>query len=192
MSMICNVRRVRPDELDRLLRSPDQIVAFLYGPEAAAARPQGFLARLFGSRPAPVAPIAWTPRSEANEIDIEKAWHGLHFLFTGTAWEGDEPAGYLVTGGRPIGSVDAGYGPARALEPDDVGELARYLTSLSEADLEQRYDPERMTSLKIYPEIWGDDGEEEALEYLVEGFRQLRDFVAEARDAGDGLVIYLN
>jgi hypothetical protein len=35
-------------------------------------------------------------------VDIDKGWHGLHFLFTGTADGGEERACYLVRGGEEI------------------------------------------------------------------------------------------
>jgi hypothetical protein len=195
MSMICNLRRVSPSEITQLLEAPEQVTGFLYGAAAAAsARSPGLLSRLFGRTSAPAAPVAWAPRRDGDEVDLDKAWHGLHFLFTGTAWEGEEPACYLVQGGREIGDVDVGYGPARALLPEEVGRFAEYLHRLAPEELERRYDPERMTALQIYPEIWGDeaDAEDSGIGYLLESFDRLRDFVARARDAGDGIVIYVN
>lgn len=39
-----------------------------------------------------------------QSVDIDKAWHALHFLFTGTAWEGEMPASFLLVGGAPVGA----------------------------------------------------------------------------------------
>jgi hypothetical protein len=187
MSMICNLRRVSVGEIDRLVKTPDVVRNFLYGEPPP---PPGFLARLFGSPPP--APIDWAPRRPGDEVDIEKAWHGLHFMFTGTAWEGEGPAAYLLVGGEPIGTVDVGYGPARALLPGEVREFVAYLSGLSEPELRQRYDPPRMTALQIYPEIWDPGDDDEQIEYLVQAFAELRAFLVEARDTGDGVLIYLN
>src|SRR5688572_17376990 len=96
MSMICNVRRAAATEIDVLLKTPAHITTFLYGD--AATPPRGILSRLFGAAPPP--PVTWAPRRDGDEIDIEKAWHGLHFMFTGTAWDGTLPAAFLLTGGR--------------------------------------------------------------------------------------------
>lgn len=121
MSMICNLCRVSPEELDRLLAAPAHVMTFLYGEDVAALAtpPRNFLLRVLSAfrRPPPPPPVPWAPRRDGDEIDLEKAWHGLQFLFTGTAWEGDEPACYLVRGGLEVGKVDVGYGPARALRP---------------------------------------------------------------------------
>jgi hypothetical protein len=102
------------------------------------------------------------------------------------------PAAYLLLGGDAIGTVDVGYGPARVLVPEQVREFVAYLSGISEAELRQRYDPPRMTALQIYPEIWDPGDDDEQIEYLVQAFDELRDFLAEARDAGEGVVIYLN
>ncbi|MCA9179414.1 MAG: DUF1877 family protein, partial [Planctomycetales bacterium] len=31
-----------------------------------------------------------------ESISLEKAWHGLHFLLTGDAWETEGPAAFIV------------------------------------------------------------------------------------------------
>ena len=35
-------------------------------------------------------------------LDLDKAWEPLHFLLTGTALEGEEPACYLARGGEEL------------------------------------------------------------------------------------------
>jgi hypothetical protein len=201
MSMICNLRRASPADAERLLKSPRHIRGFLYGDEQAQAVEQAFqkrgllsrlLWRLFLHRryaPAPPA-IPWEARRRGDEIDIEKSWHGLHFLLTGKQEGGDAPACYLLHGGRRIGKVDVGYGPARALMPADARRFADFLQSLSADELRRRFDPDRMTELKLYPDIW-DEGDE-AFDYLYENFVSLRDFMIAAREARDAVIIYLN
>ena len=51
-----------------------------------------------------------------QRFDLDKAWHGIHFLLTGSAWETTPGAGESVLGGDPVGP-DRGYGPARLLDP---------------------------------------------------------------------------
>jgi hypothetical protein len=85
-----------------------------------------------------------------------------------------------------------GYGPARALLPEDIVAVDAYLSSLTEDELRRRYDPARMMKLKIYPEIWTEADEDEELEYVLDAFRTLREFVTAAREAGAALVVYVN
>jgi hypothetical protein len=112
VGMICSLRRVNEDDIRRLLDAPEQVKPFLLGPEEPPLAPArggllGFLLRL---TPISIEEVSadHTPESsyrpEGTEIDIDKAWHGLHFLFTGTAWEGEAPASFLLCGMRFVGS----------------------------------------------------------------------------------------
>lgn len=76
-----NLRLVSDGQLEEPIADPEQIEGFLYESDG----------------------------SSDDEEYLDKAWHGLHFLFTGTAWEGDPPLNFLVSGGREIGDVDVGY-----------------------------------------------------------------------------------
>ena len=197
MSMICNLRRAGVGDVERLLAAPERITAFLYGAEPAPPAPPagsggGLLSRLFGGKSRTAGPDDWRARADGDEIDIDKTWHGLHFLFTGTAWQGEPPASFLVVGGHVIGDVDVGYGPARALMPDDVARFADFLSSVDDDELGGRYDPGRMTQLKIYPETWAGADADEEIGYLLDGLARLRAFVSAAREAGDAIVIWLS
>src|SRR5581483_8450775 len=131
---------------------------------------RGLLARLLGRRPSKAAPqVEWSPPPAGEEIDLDKAWHGIHFLLTDTDWEGDEPLCYLLTGGTEVGSVDVGYGPARALSSAQVKRFAEAVSGLTVDALRSRFDPARMMSLDIYPTIWDrDPAEDDTFGYLVE------------------------
>ncbi|MER7284053.1 DUF1877 family protein [Dactylosporangium sp. NPDC000244] len=48
------------------------------------------------------------------ELDLDKSWHGIHFLLTGTAWEVGDGAGAAVLGGGEIGEAHPRPGRARA------------------------------------------------------------------------------
>ena len=125
-------------------------------------------------------------------MDLDKAWHGIHFLLTGRADGGDEPANFLLHGGREVGHVDVGYGPARALTSAETQAAHQMLATLSDETLRARFDPAAMTRLEIYPEIWtGDDADDDALGYLMDGVAELRAFLAAAADERLGLLITL-
>ncbi len=126
---------------------------------------------------------------DGEVIDLDKAWHGLHFLFTGEAWGGEPPLDFLAVGGETVGEVDVGYGPARVLRPAAVQLIDDALAMLDEDDLRRRFDPAALTAAEIYPTIW-EEGEQ-ALEYLLGHYRTLRPFVAQAAEAGLGLLVYL-
>lgn len=113
---------------------------------------------------------------EDREFDIDKAWHGIHYLLTGIA-DLEQPVestlGLAIFGGTEIGE-DLGYGPLRYLEVKEVKEIATALESVSVRDFASRYKVEDINKYDIYPL----DGEwtEEDKEYLLEKFESLVEF----------------
>ena len=204
MGTICTLRRASHADLTRLLASPHDVAEFLYGddegaPPVEVVRLPGLAGFLMRFLPITITQTAATPPGRPTgapdpdqhreDTDLDKAWHGLHFLFTGTAWEGTEPACYLVKGGDDIGDEDAGA--ARALDPPRVREFAAFLDSLSREALTRHYDPPRMVELEIYPEvIWTrSQDRQENLDYVLETFEILRRFVRSVAERGDGLIV---
>lgn len=122
-----------------------------------------------------------------DELDLDKAWHGLHYLLTGTTYEVRGDAGPAIIGGDPIGP-DLGMGPARLLMPDAVRAVAAGLDAIDEATLRARFDPAAMSEAEIYPHIW-DDGDDEFDGYLLPNFTRLRDFYRDAAASGDAVLL---
>jgi hypothetical protein len=125
-----------------------------------------------------------------DKIDLDAGWHALHFLFTGTASEGEFPAAFLLSGGSQVGEADVGYGPARHFDAAATAQIDAYLQSLDEAELRGRLDPEEMLDLEIYPEIWDEDEIDEQWEYVRANFRQLKDFVRETTATDKALLVF--
>lgn len=98
MSICFELRQATDDQIATLLADPPLIHAFLDDedeePERTAPRFQRF---------------------PGDEIDLDKAWNGIHYLQTGAALEGDPPLNFILFGGVEIGFEDVGYGAARAL-----------------------------------------------------------------------------
>jgi hypothetical protein len=167
MGMIANLRRASDARIDALLSDPETVAEYLSG--------------------------------DAEELDddhadlgVDKAWHGIHYLLTGTAWEGSPPLDFLVKGGREIGDVDVGYGPARAFSSADVRDIAVALHTITREDLERRFDPAAMSKLDIYPSIWGRPREEDdTLGYLLEYYDALKNFIEGVAEQGEGLLVYI-
>lgn len=198
MGMTCSLRRVTEAEIARLRDAPEQVEEFLFG--RATARPRkrgGFKGLLLRLMPVKIE-SAEDERFDAeapardDEIYIDKAWHGLHYLFTGTAWEGDQPGAFLLCGGEELGGdEEIGQGPPRAHGPEAVRRIHAFLRSLSRAELERRFDPVRMTELEIYPDVIWTRTNESPLEYLLTAFDSLQEFTAETEKRGCGLIVCL-
>ena len=156
-------------------------------------QPVGFLKKILGWQQAPVTPRLELSLAEDEvvEADMDKAWHGLHYLLTGTAWEGEEPLNFLVKGGTEVGE-DIGYGLTRALTSGQVQSLNTALQPIDEDLLRSRFNPSEMMRLDIYPAIWDrDPAEDDTLGYLLSSFDELKTFVSEAAERNLGLLVFI-
>jgi hypothetical protein len=203
MGMTCTLYRATQAEIDHLLEEPAAVANFLdpddgSAPRVRSVRPTGLLGLALRVFPITITEVVYDPREDVvprvidpdRSIDIDKGWHGLHFLFTGTADSGDEPACYLLRGGEDLDDE----GQARALRPDQVRRFAEYLSTLNPAELTRRYDPARMAKLEIYPDaIWARlaPAEDSPREWLLECFSDLQRFIGRVAAANDGVVVHI-
>jgi hypothetical protein len=168
-------------------------------PEAVAAARgpaprQGFFARLLGREPPPPAPVPPPLDLQPGEGDLgdagylDKAWHGIHFLLTGTAWKGDPPLNFLLVGGRRVEDFET----AHTFTAAETQGIAAALARVDDAELRRRFAPEEMMRLEIYPEIWDrDPANEDPLGYLLEMVAVLRQGLGLVVGRGHGLLLTL-
>ena len=121
-------------------------------------------------------------------VSLEKAWHGLHFLLTGAAWESDLPLGFLLHGGETIGGDDAPA--ARLFMPEEVRALDLALAEVSGDRLWERFDPGRMTTEGIYPVIWDEPESDLRKEYLGY-FHAMKEFIHRASAGNQAVLVFL-
>jgi hypothetical protein len=198
MGLTCALYRAPGAQLERIIENPATLERFIDsvdGPPLPVrrVRPKGLAGLVLRLLPITITEVdsSAVPNSPAGaadpdrRVDIEKGWHGLHFLFTGTADEGEEPACYLVRGGDDLDDE----GRARALRPQQVRAFAEYLSALTPGELERCYDPARMTALGIYPQIWTHSGD--PLQWLLQCFTEVQAFMIKAAAAGDGVIVHI-
>ena len=125
-----------------------------------------------------------------GSFDVDKAWHGLHYLLTGTSEGGEPPLSLAIVGGGEIGD-DLGMGPARFLTPAQVRDVATALASLPESESRRRFDPLDMQSRDIYPEVIRVRDGDHAPDYLMENSGPLAEFYAGAAARGDAVLLCL-
>jgi hypothetical protein len=159
-------RRVSVAELDRLLDDSSNIFAFLY-PDDPADFP------------------------EDRCLDIDKTYAAIQFLLTGDVIgnQGKPPLSYAVLGGTWLGDVDVGCGPARYLLPEQVRAVAAALEAIPVAEFQKRFDMATMAQAGVYPDVWKDEKEE--LEYLLPAYASLQEFMREAAQAGDAMLLWI-
>ena len=164
MSMIGNVVAVLPEQLQSFIEDPELIEAFLY-PEDGDAEPD------------------W-------HVDLDKAWHAIHFTLNGKTWEGEGPLFLAVLGGEEVGE-DIGYGPARYLVPEHVKAVSAALSAVTPEVFGDQFNPSALAAAEIYPDVWDREGGD-GLEYVQPFYIALRNFYMAAAERGDAVLIYLN
>jgi len=111
-------------------------------------------------------------------------------MFTHSEWEGDPPLNFITCGGKVVGNIDLGYGPARVFTAEDVSKIYDVLKHIDHEYLRNRFNPEDMMQKKIYPEIWDRNTEEDdTLDYCIEYFDILETFIAKAVEKRLGLLV---
>jgi hypothetical protein len=122
---------------------------------------------------------------DVASVDLDKAWHGIHWLLTGSADPTSDVVSSAIFGGEPLGE-DLGYGPGRLLSTEGVGAVAAALQELDAYSLRARMNPSAMDAVGIYPQIWDEAGVFDT--YLTPAFDNLRAFYAAAAQSGEAVI----
>jgi hypothetical protein len=135
-----------------------------------------------------------SPESEDDEdrkLDLDKAWHGIHFLLCGSAWRGEMPLGFILVGGTQVGDIDVGHGPARVFRPAEVAGIAEALEPITKSELRSRFNGKVFAKHEIYPDIWREPLDQCLDRYVLGYFEVLKEYIAGIRDAGNGMIVYM-
>jgi hypothetical protein len=169
------VERMPPDVRDRMLEQIRQSAETLRGlGEAAHARSASSNATIDSTQ-------------LGERLDIQKAWHGLHFLLAGSIDLSPEPLGQAILGGTEIGD-DTGYGPPRYHDAKAVVAIADALSSISPETLGSRYDAEALNAADVYPGGWED---EENRSWLIDAYTDVLAFYTGVAARGNAALLYL-
>lgn len=120
-----------------------------------------------------------------ESFDLDKSWHGLHFLLSGAAAPIAGTAGFLRNGQKLDDPDDAEVYFHSAAE---VAEFNTLLTQTTARLLRDRYDAARMRALDIYPQLNWDQSD---FDYLVAYYNGLRPFVQRHADFGHELMVMI-
>lgn len=163
MSMIGNLLRVTKSELEDYLEDSSLLEGKIYD-EAA----------------------------HENLFDIDKSWDGIIFLLTGESLANAQHnlVRVLFSGQIIDEEQDLGYGPAHYLTAEQVVELNNEISVITIADLKEKFNPQKMIELEVYPTIW-DEGDD-AFDYVVDGFLTVQNVFANATKNGEAIITFLN
>jgi len=146
-----------------------------------------------GAGPAEGGPAA-APVAPREKLSLDKAWHGVHYVLCGHPEPGKTPISQVVLGGTDIGHDEegfSGYGPSRYFTPVEVAGLAESLSRPElEAEAARRFDAAKMEELEIYPG-WSASQAEADRKWIMDSFRNLREFFGDAAAKGRAIVTCL-
>lgn len=160
MGMVIHLRRASPADVARLTADPTlwESFAFEQGDEGV------------------------------DLIEFDKAWHALHFMLVGAAGNTGDPLGIIVEDSDMFGTDEHGFGGFSVVHPEQIKAFNVALQTISDVELERRYDPAAMVREDVYlADFFADEGAE-ALEYVMQGVPALRRFAASAAERGDGAI----
>jgi len=200
MSMILALTSISDHTAEQVLANPPLLWRLLapddmevYHKETKKHKSLGYLTHMFGradDKKAVNLPKLDLVEWEGISQDIDKAWHGIHYLLTKTAWEGDPPLNFLLSGGKVVPNIEVGYGAARIFTSDAVHIIHDAISKITVEYLKSRFDPKDMINKKIYPSIWERDPlEDDTLGYCLEYFEVLKQFVADSSRNNLGFVV---
>ena len=146
-------------------------------------------------------------RATEDWFDIDKAWHGIHFILTRLNPADPKPFDFLLRGGTLLTDRNwqESYGvdapDMRAFDSAQVKEIGLALSPITARVFRRGYNPDLMEQLAIYPRIWEQRKDRPAwllakylklsanLDYLVFHFDRLRSFLDGAAERDLGLII---
>lgn len=119
----------------------------------------------------------------------ERSWEGLHSLLTFGKWAEQPLLGDSIVGGTPIGEDYCYEGsPVRYFTAEEAREIAFALQEVAEEALRESFDPVALNTAN--PPLTGEWSEGDFV-YLLETFRNIRDFFCTAREQGYAVLVYL-
>ncbi|REE24835.1 uncharacterized protein DUF1877 [Winogradskyella pacifica] len=167
MGMIGNVIRVSQEELNGFLNNSETLENKIYADESYEAE--------------------WF-------LDLDKSWDGINYILTGEIIGGleNEPnelqralfSFQIIDEGQ-----DLGYGPAQYLNPNQVKETYSELEKITDDVLKSKINGSEMNEIGIYPEVWT---ESESHEFLIDSFKEFKEFYKKASENNEAIITYLN
>jgi Domain of unknown function (DUF1877) len=99
-------------------------------------------------------------------LDLDKAWHAIHFAITG-----DASLKFLLSGIQIPGVSEH----CEVHSPGSVKALERAISARSVEGIISALDPTALSELKIYPGGWSDDSKSYVAQYMEQFSAKLRE-----------------
>jgi Domain of unknown function (DUF1877) len=142
--------------------------------------------------------IEESSRDATLGLSLGDSWAAIHLVLTGTpfipkfeakkrgiSWD-DQSLENVIMGGEATPVKDA-FGAARYLSPRDIDFLAQRLAAISDEEFKNNYDADELEDYQIPPGDWDD----EALQWLLRNFHDLKAYFESAAKENKGLLTYV-
>jgi hypothetical protein len=222
MSMMCSLLGVSPEQIRAIKADPDIASSLVMGAEGftpsaehrmqaiqdalAAMHPEmrkavegqlnavmKQIGALNAAQPSAKQPSRKSAGPSEPRLELEKSWHMLHYLFTGSTEPSRSPEGALMSG-EEIGE-DMGYGPPRLHDEKATAAFARSLEGLDADALAARLSYDEMIRAGVYGMPVGggsaENFEDELREEVAYYFPLLRSYVAGMAKKQYGLLVWI-
>ncbi len=116
----------------------------------------------------------------SNRTSLDKAWDGIRFVLMKmkTADESEEVS-HDPFGDRCLDAIDAGYGPATYLTPEEVIATSSLINKISSEAFAELIDAKAMLAADIYP-IQQTETDTDVRDFLLPAFEIMKSFYADA------------
>ena len=132
--------------------------------------------------------LAATWFADGEPLDLGPAWHAIHFLLNGSAWNGTGPLFDAVLGGTPVGDPTS-YEPIRFVSPAEVEAVGEALPDADE--LVPRFTHKALRQAEIYPDsAW--EQADALTTFVLPAYAHLVQLFTDAAAAGDAVLITLD
>lgn len=206
MTTIAEYRQLTPSQVDRLMRNPEEIEAFLEAFDADEDYQSGFDDDddddfdddEDGGRGARDDDEEESEEDDEEDEDfrltdddepgakylsLENSWQSVHFLLTGTVpGMGSGELSEIFLGGTDVSDEEIALFDARVIAPDEVPALSAALSKIKTPDLKSKYNAKAFKDAKV-------EGFTDDFPGLVNYVRELTSFFEDASEKGNAVLI---
>jgi hypothetical protein len=164
MGILCCLKQLTDKDVDYYLKHPKKLSDLLVGNEDD------------------------DDKEDPSSTDIGKVWHAIHYLITGKPDQAEPPLDFIFYGGEDAPGAAFGFGDGHVFRSTEVKEISAALSKLNSNQLRKRFKPDKMNKLELYKRPFAN----EDIDWIIEQYLHLQEFVKVAADGGLGMLIYFS
>ena len=188
MGVCCYFSQISDSDIMSIIENPKRVELLLNDGEYFE-EPKGNILQIILSKIFKKKADNWMPESFNAYYDIDKMWHPIHFVLTGSPFEGNFPLNFIAYGGIEVGK-DNGYGALRVLYSNEVKELKNELDKISIENFKEKLNIADLNKNDIYPK--NDRWDNEILNNVIEEYENLKYFINDSFSKNKGIYISIS